>query len=36
MSQDENMYGYGLPGIQIALLFRLKSTSEVLNLQVKI
>ena len=36
MTQDENMYGYGLPGIKVALLFRLNPSSEVLNLKVNI
>ena len=36
ITQDENMYGYGLPGLQVYLLVSISPNSEVLNLKVKI
>jgi len=36
ISKNENMYGFGLPGLQVYLLVSLKASSEVLNIKVKI
>tara|TARA_R110001583_G_scaffold69844_1_gene197962 strand:+ start:10374 stop:10820 length:447 start_codon:yes stop_codon:yes gene_type:complete len=36
ITQSENMFGYGLPGLNVGILFRIRASSEVLNIQVKI
>jgi len=36
ISQNENMYGFGLPGLEVYLLVSRKASSEVLNIKVKI
>jgi len=36
VSQDDNMYGYGMPGIHVNVTFRLRGDSEVLDIKVKL
>jgi phage baseplate assembly protein W len=36
ITQSENMYGYGIPGIHVGLLYRIRSSSQILDIKVKI